>query len=354
MLLRFPTAAVFAVSLGAGLLASAPPPPLPLSDSAIQSDLDAFMQKVLAKRDENWKKLQQYVLDENEQVEVRGPSRTPIWGERREYSWYIKEGFFIRSPVKANGVTVSEAERRKAEDEYLKRQKERDKRRGRGQQGAPPEDQPQIDRSPADVKEMGGMIMQSRQPEFVDSAYFLRFKFEQGKYALVGRETLDGVETLKVEYYPARLFSHEQEKLERRQQEPPQQQPPPQPPPPGSKVKPVQSDREQQASAQIEKMMNKVSLITLWIEPKAYQIVKYTFDNVNMDFLPAAWLMRMDDLKASMTMSQPFKDVWLPKDVDMYFSAMFAVGLVDVHYRLDYHDYREASTSSRIKGGTAQ
>jgi len=198
------------------------------------------------------------------------------------------------------------------------------------------------------------MILQTRQPEFMDSAYFLRFKFEQGKYALVGRETLDGVEMLKVEYYPARLFSHEQDKQQQRQQQQQQPQPPspPQPPPPGTKVKPIQSDREQQASAQIEKMMNKVSLITLWIEPKAYQIVKYTFDNVNMDFLPAAWLVRMDDLKASMTMSQPFKDVWLPKNVDMYFSAMFAVGLVDVHFKLDYHDYREASTSSRIKGGT--
>ena len=352
MLLRIPTTAVIAVSLGAGLLASAPAsrPTSPLA--LAQSDLDAFMQKVLAKRDENWKKLQQYVLEENEHIEVRGPSKVPIWGERRDYSWFIKEGFFIRSPVKVNGVSISDAERRKAEDAYLKQQKERDKRRASGaQNGEPAQDTPQIDRSPADAKDMGGMIMQTRQPEFMDSAYFLRFKFEQSKYALVGRETLDGVEMLKVEYYPARLFSHEQDKLERRQQQPPPSQTPPEPPPPGAKVKPVQSERDQQASAQIEKMMNKVSLITLWIEPKAYQIVKYTFDNVNMDFLPAAWLMRMDDLKASMTMSQPFKDVWLPKDVDMYFSAMFAVGLVDVHYRLDYHDYREASTSSRIRGG---
>ena len=29
-----------------------------------QSDLDALMRDVLTKRDENWKKLQQYVLDE--------------------------------------------------------------------------------------------------------------------------------------------------------------------------------------------------------------------------------------------------------------------------------------------------
>ena len=41
-------------------------------------------------------------------------------------------------------------------------------------------------------------------------------------------------------------------------------------------------------------MMNKVSLVTIWVEPKSHQIVKYTFDNVNFDFLPAAWLLRLD------------------------------------------------------------
>ena len=51
------------------------------------------------------------------------------------------------------------------------------------------------------------LIAQSREPQFVSSAYFLRFKFEEGKYALVGKETIDGRELLKVEYYPARLFS---------------------------------------------------------------------------------------------------------------------------------------------------
>ena len=37
-----------------------------------------------------------------------------------------------------------------------------------------------------------------------------------------------------------------------------------------------------------------------------------------------------------MTMSQPFKDVWLPRDVDLYFSAMLAIGTFDVRYHLDY------------------
>ena len=297
------------------------------------------MQKVLAKRDENWKKLQQYVLDEREQIDIHGPNRVPIWGERREYTWFIKDGFFIRSPLKVNGVSVSETERVKEEDNYLKRQKEREKRRQRADQNSAPADTPQIENAPADMREMGGVLMQTRQPEFMDSAYFLRFKFEQSKYALVGKETFEGHDVLRVEYYPARLFAHEQDQQQKRKQQ-------------------GKTDRDKDVGAEIEKMMNKVSLITLWIEPKSYQIVKYTFDNVNMDFLPAAWLVRMDDLKASMTMSQPFKregvpasdkDIWLPRDIDMYFSAMFAVGLVDVHYRLDYHDYREAKTSSRIK-----
>jgi hypothetical protein len=38
-----------------------------------QSDLDAFMSRVLARRDENWKKMQQYILDEQERLQVTGP-----------------------------------------------------------------------------------------------------------------------------------------------------------------------------------------------------------------------------------------------------------------------------------------
>jgi len=72
--------------------------------SAAQSDLDAFMQQVLEQRDSNWKKLQQYVLDEREQIDLRGPSGRPLWGDRRDYTWYIRDGFFVRSPVKVNGA----------------------------------------------------------------------------------------------------------------------------------------------------------------------------------------------------------------------------------------------------------
>ena len=332
---RFYALAVTIV-MGVSLIAS-PSDPLAAAYPAVpQSDLDAFMQKVLARRDDNWKKLQQYVLDEHEQIDIRALGNVPVWGEKRDYTWYLREGFFVRSPVKVNGVTIGEAERRKYEDNYLKQTKERDKRRGRGQ---PPAGAAGADVVGADAADKGSppptdmesLIQQTRQPEFMDSAYFLKFKFEEAKYALVGRETIEGREVLRIEYYPSRLFSHEQDKQQRNRQQ-------------------NKTDKEHANDATLERMMNKVSLVTIWVEPKSYQIVKYTFDNVNLDFLPAAWLVHADDLKAAMTMSQPFPDVWLPRDVDMFFSALVAIGSFDVRYHLDYRNYRKAETSSRIRG----
>jgi hypothetical protein len=321
---------VVAAAVTAVVLTAAPAAVLPPRLAVGQSDLDEFMQKVLARRDENWKKLQQYVLDERELIEIKGPTQLPVWGERREFTWYLRDGFFVRSPIKVNGVVVSEDERRKYEEDYLRRVKERDRRRGRGgppESGQTPQTAQQGADSPGDVQTL---IQQTRQPQFVDSAYFLRFKFEPSKYALVGRETFDGRDVLRVEYYPARLFTHEQDAQARRQQQ-------------------DQRNRDRDVNAEVERLMNKVSLVTIWVEPASYQIVKYTFDNVNLDFLPAAWLLHVDNAKASMTMSQPLPDVWLPRDVDMLVSATMAIGSFDAHYHLDYHDYRKAETSSRIK-----
>src|SRR3954466_15104037 len=100
--------------LGAGLLLLTP-------SLTAQNDLDAFMQQVVARRDDNWKKLQQYILDERETFELRGPTRMPIWGQQRDYTWYIRDGLFVRSPVKFNGVAIGEEERRKFENEFLVR-----------------------------------------------------------------------------------------------------------------------------------------------------------------------------------------------------------------------------------------
>lgn len=289
---------------------------------AAQSDLDTFMAAVLATRDDNWKKLQQYILDEREQVEVVGPARARLWGDQRDYTWFIRDGFFVRSPVKANGAAVSEADRRKYEDEFLRRARAREKGAGDAANAAGTA----ASQAPSTVE---GLIAQTRQPQFIDSAYFLRFKFEAGHYALVGRETIDGRETLRIEYYPARLFTHEQNAEDQRRRE-------------------RRPDDKEDVEATMERMMNKVALVTLWVDASAHQIVRYTFDNVDLDFLPGAWLLRIDDMKASMTMSQPFAGVWLPRQVDALFTATMAIGDVGVRYHLDYHDYREATSSGRV------
>jgi hypothetical protein len=287
---------------------------------AAQNDLDAFMRQVLAKRDDNWKKLQQYILDEREQIEVRGPGHVPVWGERRDYSWYIRDGFFVRSPLKVNGADVGEADRRKAEAEYLRRAQARDRRGGRGD-AAPAADQT------ADLPhDVDGLIRQTREPQFISSAYFLRFKFEEGKYALVGHETLDGRDVLRIEYYPAQMFGGTDRR--RTGKEP--------------------SSEDKARDAEFQRLMNKVALITLWVEPNAHQIVKYTFDNVAFDFLPVQWLVHIDDLKASMTMGQPFPDVYLPKGLEFTMAMTLAIGQFDLRYGLDYHDYRQPNVGTTV------
>jgi hypothetical protein len=159
----------------------------------------------------------------------------------------------------------------------------------------------------------------------VSSAYFLRFKFDQGKYALVGREQLDGRDVLKVEYYPSKLFGG----TDRRRSA-------------------ARSADDKAYDAEFQRLMNKVALVTLWIEPTAHQIVKYTFDNIALDFLPAQLLVHVDALRASMTMGQPFPDVWLPRDLDFAGAATLAVGQFDIHYRLDYTNYERADVAAKV------
>ena len=294
-----------------------------------RSDLDEFMARVLAARDENWKKLQQYLLDERERVSLTGPGGVPLWGDERIYTWYIRDGFFVRSPVTANGVTISETERRKYEDAFLLRAQRREQGSLPPGAGESPVTESPGEEPPLDIS---GVLAQTRRPQFIDNAYFLRFKFESGKYAFVGRETLDGTDVLRIEYYPARLFSREQDAAAKRAAE-------------------KRTDRKEDVEATMERLMNKVALVTLWVAPDTHQIVKYTFDNVNFDFLPIPSLLRVTGATATMVMGQPFTDqrgVWLPRSIEIYFGGLVAVGTVDVRYHVDYLNHREATTSGRL------
>jgi hypothetical protein len=315
------------LSLGAALLG------IPSGPLSAQTDLDAFMQQVVARRDDNWKRLQQYVLDEREVMDLRGPGNARLWGEEREYTWFLRDGYFIRSPIRFNGVTIGESERRKEEEAYLARARRRDERaaaRDAEQGRTPPAaEQPAAAGSDGDtLTNVDGLIRQTRQPEFVSSAYFLRFEFDQGTYALVGREQFEGREVMRVEYYPTKLYEPGRRGRGRQDADPTSKQ-----------------NRQEEV---FRRVMNKVALVTLWIEPASHQIVKYTFDNINFDFLPGQWLVHVDSARASMTMSQPFKDVWLPKDIEVGAAMTLAIGQFTFRQTTNYHDYREANVSSKV------
>ena len=159
-----------------------------------QSDLDSLMSQVLERRDDNWKKLQQYTLEEQATFRLLGPMDKPIFGSEREYTWFPREGFFIRSPRRADGVEVSASERKRQEDDSLRRQQRREAARAK-KAGAPPDEQDKSS-NPTDIPDV---IRQTIEPEFVQAAYFLDFKFESGHYALVGRERLLDRDVLRID-----------------------------------------------------------------------------------------------------------------------------------------------------------
>lgn len=307
-----------------------------------QSDLDAFMEKVLARRDDNWKKLQQYVLEEKERFDLTGPGGLPLWGMRREYAWFIRDGIFIRSPLTADGVKLSDADRRKAEDQWLRRQRNREQNeKRRAERRARGEDPDGPDRTvvispggvnvtssdeqppPVPITNTEDLLKQAREPQFVSSAYFLKFKFESGQYALAGREKIDDTDTLKIEYYPrAGLFKD-------------------------GRSRPNKEVRKREDA--VEEKMNKASMVTLWIDPKTHQILQYVFDDIDWDFFPGRSLVRIGDVEAKMEMGQAFPSVWLPKSIEMRFEMMLVVGAVDAAYRVEYLNYKEAAVTYKIK-----
>ena len=282
------------------------------------TDLDTFMARVLERRDDNWKKLQQYVLEERETLQVTGPGASPLYGFRRESAWFPRDdGRFVKSPLRMNGVTVSEEDRRKFEAFWIAREDAREKRRAeRAAKGSADADST----STAPLTEEG--VRQALEPGFVSAAYFLKFKFDPNHYALAGREQFEGRQVLKIEYYPSKLFSE-------------------------GRARPNKELRKR--DVEIESKMNKNAVVTLWVDPAAHQILKYDFQNVDLDFLPGRSMVRIDSMNAAMEMGQPFPSVWLPRSLRVGFDVTIALGELDGRYAVDYHDYKLATVSTKVR-----
>jgi hypothetical protein len=309
--------AVLRFVLAAGLVAASIAPRAQTPTPAPATDLDAFMARVLERRDDNWKKLQQYVLEERETVQLIGPGATPLYGVRRESAWFPRDGRFIKSPLRINGVTINEEDRRKAEAAWMKFEDEREKRRAEREKRENPE---QEAASATPLTEEG--VRQALEPGFVSAAYFLRFKFDPGHYAFAGRDRFEGRDVLKIEYYPSKLFSE-------------------------GRTRPNKELRKR--SAEIQAKMNKGALVTLWVDPPEHQILKYDFENVDLDFLPGRWLIQLDGMKAAMEMGQPFPSVWLPRSIRIGFDLSTALGPIDGRYAVDYYDYKLATVATKVR-----
>ena len=299
---------------------------LTLGSLSAQTDLDAFMSRVLERRDDNWKKLQQYVLEERETLQITGPGARPLYGTQRDYAWFPRDGIFIKSPLRADGVTISESERRKAEEEWLQREQRREKRRAeraaRNNASSAP-DSPAPDAGDTNAGAINeASVREALEPGFVSAAYFLKFKFDPGQYALAGREKLEGRDVLRIEYYPTKLFNE-------------------------GRTRPNKEIRKR--DDQIDAKMDKVALVTLWVDPAEHQILKYDFHNLPLDFLPGRSIVRIDGLRAAMEMGQPFPNVWLPRAIRVGFDMSLAIGEVDGRYAADFHDYKLATVSTRVR-----
>lgn len=457
-------------------------------DDGADSEIDRFMERVLERRTENAAARRQYVLDEDIRFRVTGPGGEPLWGSHREFTWYERDGIFVRSPVRADGVDIDEERRREYENEWLERERRSARRRrpdgvsratismrsprtnvelaierlwggevdgelldaivdqalewgdhhaaivaashrilaARGGIGAvgfevavaqgrdgfvmleegrlyPEEVAAMLDgvvsaaapaaadasdeefdrllelfelavrfrvrfRPPeatgmagarraafADAREavlgipeppaagggpgaaagesavldgggwqIPGSTEAIPEPRFVTDAYFLDFAFEPGNYLLAGRETLNGRDVLRIEYYPDELFVGRTD-------------------PDAGDTEAAAADRSSAAS------MNKTSLITLWIDPAEHQVIRYTFDNLGFDFLPGRWLVRLDDLTATMTMGQPFEGVWLPQEIEIRAAMSLATGSYEMTGTRSYSNYRAADSGGRIR-----
>jgi hypothetical protein len=318
------------------------------SARAQESDLDALMARVLERRNETWKVLHDYVLDERERFGLSGPADVRLFGQDRQYTWYVRDGILVRSPVKANGVTVPEADRREYEAKWVaeeqgraegERKKAEAKAKAAAAGAATAEGQPAESAPPASAASPGDapaeVVAKGLEPRFVSEANFLRFRFERGRYFLVGRDVLDGRPVLKVEYYPKKLFVDSDD---------PGRKPP--------KEDPKKSGASRGANAieqEMERKFNKVSMVTLWIDPAESQIVRYDFENLGLDFFPGQWLVRVGDTTASLTMGRYFDGVWLPKAIVMKGDLQVAIGSFDIDYRREFLEYRKAETAARIR-----
>lgn len=135
----------------------------------VNEDLDTFIEKVIENRAATWQRLYDYVFKENERFSLTGTLDLPdIMRYEGEFSWYVKDGYLVRSPVSLNGAEVPAGERQAAEEKWIKRQEKR-----------------------------------SKDTRFADRDEFFGFNFKKGTWLLKGTREIDGIGKVVIaEFYP--------------------------------------------------------------------------------------------------------------------------------------------------------
>ena len=340
-----------------------------------RSDVDRLMRQVLARGGEN-RTARRYVFDEVERFAVTGPGGEAYRSFVREYVWYERDGVFVRSPVRIDGVAVGEADWRRYEASWLAAEARRagegaddadescgppppagsggggadpgsadagradaapdarpassdDTAHGSADAGradARPASSDDTAHGPADADRADAAPAADRQPRFLSASYWIDFEFEPGNYYFAGRERLAGRDVLRVEYYPERLFGA------------------------GGRDDAACGRAAVFAVPGAHEALNKTTLVTLWIDPEEHRIVRFAFDDAGFGFLPLRWLIRLEGLSASMTMGRPLDDgVWLPERLEASGVMTMASGSAAVTYSRTFTDHRRARTGGRLR-----
>jgi len=149
---------------------------------------------------------------------------------------------------------------------------------------------------------------------------FFDFEFEPGNYFFAGREVFEGRDVVKIEYYPTHLFSDE-------------------------------GDEESDEDDEFDRAFDKTSLVTMLVVPEEHQIVKVTFENVGLDFLPGRWLVQVEEIKASMIMDMPIEGVWLPKLIEATGRVSTASGALSLDFSREFYDYKQTDVGAKVVYG---
>jgi hypothetical protein len=271
----------------------------PATAAPQDDEIDAFMEKVLERRATNREDLYRYTLRDREVIDIVGPDGGRIEGQVGEYTWYVREGYMVRSPDTLNGARVGDAEREKAEQRFLDRVRESDEERAANEA---------LDE------------MEEDEGEVPEREYFLGFPFEPGNYLLVGYEDFEGQEVARIEYYPEKLFADEE-------------------------------DQEDEEDEEWTRRFQKTSRVTLLVLVDQYQIVKVSYDNIGLDFLPYRWLVQVADVRADLIMHKPFadEDIWLPREILIAGEMAVATGSYTMSYSLEYFDYKETEIGAKVR-----